>query len=170
MKIKKGGMILFPALMAALISLAQPARAQKKDYYLLDLFGGFALLSEDVTQCGWDAALTYNLSSGIGIVLDVARYRRHITGEPSYWNSVIVAGGRFWTEASPKVLGYLEILAGGGSSGVFVLQPGFGVDWRPWINFALRTGLDVKLARDKSGRGTTGIRVVVGLAYFFIKR
>jgi hypothetical protein len=170
MKIRKGGMILFPAFMAALISLVQPARAQKKDYYLLDLSGGFALLSEDVTQYGWDAALTYNLSSGIGIVLDIARYRRRITGEPGSWNSVIVAGGRFWTEASPKVLGYIQILAGGASSNVFVFQPGFGVDWRPWNNFALRTGMDVKLSRDKNGKGSTGIRVVVGLAYFFVKR
>jgi hypothetical protein len=170
MKARRRWITVPAALVACLAALAQPSAAQKRNPYRYDLFGGFALMSQDRTELGYDFALAYNVTPEFGVVLDIGRYHRQVAGYPDHWVSVVGAGVRFWTPASSKVLGCLQFLVGRSSAAEFVFQPGFAADWRLWTHFALRLGLDLVLSKSDEGKGGFGVRMAIGLAYFFIQR
>jgi hypothetical protein len=170
MKARRPRLIVPAAIVAALALGAQPSPAQERNPYRYDLFGAFALVSQDRTELGYDFALAYNVTPEFGVVLDLGRYHRRVEGYADHWVSVVGAGVRLWTPASSKVLGCLQFLVARSSASEFVFQPGFAVDWRLWTHFAFRLGLDLVLSRSDEGKGGFGVHMAIGLAYFFIKR
>jgi hypothetical protein len=174
------------------LSVFLPFSASAQDYPKVELSGGFAYARMlQTNHIGWDALGAYNLSSVLGIAVDVSRLSSSSTQDfsPDIYKikghmTAIMAGPRFTSRDPGKLEPYLHLMMGAardyseiklfssgtqvyesaGSSTGFAMMLGGGVNMKARGPLSYRVfQLDYMGVRSQ-GYWTKGVRLSFGIA------